>query len=79
MTGYCMYCGQPLGTGDMSDGMCNKCRENSKKGPANPVAGGWECPRCGKILAPWMPYCDCPPKVEAEYSSTTEATPGGEG
>lgn len=20
---------------------------------------GWECPRCGKILAPWMPCCDC--------------------
>lgn len=21
---------------------------------------GWECPRCGKILAPWMSQCDCP-------------------
>lgn len=20
---------------------------------------GWECPRCGKILAPWMSQCDC--------------------
>lgn len=20
---------------------------------------GWECPKCGKILAPWMPYCTC--------------------
>lgn len=21
---------------------------------------GWECPRCGKINAPWISYCDCP-------------------
>lgn len=20
---------------------------------------GWECPKCGRILAPWMPYCTC--------------------
>lgn len=20
---------------------------------------GWECPRCGRILAPWMPNCTC--------------------
>lgn len=23
------------------------------------IQKGWECPRCGKILAPWMAYCDC--------------------
>ncbi len=20
---------------------------------------GWVCPKCGKVLAPFMPYCDC--------------------
>ncbi len=23
------------------------------------VEQGWECPRCGKILAPWRSSCDC--------------------
>ena len=22
----------------------------------------WECPRCHRINAPWMPYCDCEEK-----------------
>ena len=20
---------------------------------------GWVCPKCGKVLAPWMSSCDC--------------------
>lgn len=20
---------------------------------------GWICPKCGKVLAPWVPACDC--------------------
>ena len=20
---------------------------------------GWVCPKCGKVLAPWVPECDC--------------------
>lgn len=20
---------------------------------------GWICPRCGRIMAPWVPECDC--------------------
>jgi hypothetical protein len=23
------------------------------------AAQGWECPKCGTILAPWMPTCNC--------------------
>jgi len=23
------------------------------------VNEGWVCPKCGKVLAPWMPECDC--------------------
>lgn len=22
---------------------------------------GWICPRCGQVMAPWMPYCNCQP------------------
>ena len=28
---------------------------------------GWECPRCGRINAPWLPCCSC-------YKSTTYTT-----
>lgn len=24
-----------------------------------PAAQGWECPRCGRINAPWMSQCTC--------------------
>ena len=24
-----------------------------------PTQKGWECPRCGKIWAPWISSCDC--------------------
>jgi len=27
--------------------------------PCSPVPVGWQCPRCGKGLAPWMPECNC--------------------
>jgi hypothetical protein len=27
--------------------------------PCAPVPVGWQCPRCGKGLAPWMPECNC--------------------
>ena len=27
--------------------------------PCSPVPIGWQCPRCGKCLAPWMSECDC--------------------
>ena len=29
---------------------------------------GWECPRCGRINAPWLPCCSC-------NKSTTYAMP----
>jgi len=71
MDGHCMYCGDPLSTGDHMDGMCSRCRQASQHGTGNPIPEGWECPRCGRILAPWMPYCDCSKTVEAEYSNKT--------
>lgn len=39
------------------------------------IQEGWVCPRCGQVMAPWMPYCNC--KLEVTYtkeSSTTAPT-----
>ena len=71
MDGYCYICGDPLVTGDNTSGMCSRCEQASKNGVGNAVPEGWECPRCGRISAPWMPYCDCSKTVEAEYSNKT--------
>lgn len=27
---------------------------------SRPTLKGWECPRCGKIHAPWIQECNCP-------------------
>lgn len=27
---------------------------------------GWECPRCHKMHAPWVPACDCAPAKREE-------------
>ena len=36
------------------------------------VQYGWVCPRCGKVLAPWMNYCDCY-NTDCVNTSTSEA------
>lgn len=33
----------------------------------NNISKGWECPRCGRINAPWLPCCSC-------YKSTASIT-----
>lgn len=30
---------------------------------------GWQCPICGKVLAPWM--CECPCRGNPQYTTTT--------
>ena len=37
-----------------------------------PIQQGWECPRCGKINAPWVSQCDCP---KTQYTVTTTWDP----
>lgn len=32
---------------------------------------GWECPRCGRINAPWIRQCDCSAKWEIMYNTDT--------
>ena len=32
--------------------------------PSYKAEKGWECPRCGRINAPWVRQCDCPKNNE---------------
>ena len=32
---------------------------------------GWECPRCGRINAPWLPCCSCDKSTTYTTSSRT--------
>ena len=37
---------------------------------------GWICPRCGKVNAPWNPWCSCEPKqISNTNTNTSEWTP----
>ena len=50
----CPKCGLPFWDDHKSTAVPNlcKCRADNHK-------WGWECPRCGRVNAPWMPYCNC--------------------
>lgn len=32
---------------------------------------GWECPRCGRINAPWVRQCDCSPSTTSNWDKIT--------
>ena len=34
----------------------------------------WICPRCGRVNAPWNPWCNCEPKSNMN-TNTSEWTP----
>ncbi len=40
------------------------------------IQEGWVCPRCGQVMAPWMPYCNCKIKVTYTKESSTTAPTG---
>lgn len=31
---------------------------------------GWVCPKCGKVMAPWMPHCDGQHSTEVRMPGT---------
>ena len=53
-------CGRELLTGD-TDGECIMCRSRITYCPdmleINMNQKGWECPKCGRIYAPYVPEC----------------------
>lgn len=44
---------------------------------------GWECPRCGRINAPWLPCCSCDKSTVSitwtQDTTLTNAKKDGEG
>ena len=32
----------------------------------------WECPRCGKVHAPWVEHCDCKPRQDSASVGPSE-------
>jgi len=34
---------------------------------------GWECPRCGRVNAPWVPQCPC---AGCRYTPPQDTGPG---
>lgn len=36
---------------------------------------GWECPRCGKVWAPWVQSCTCSNENNSNYNFTIHTTP----
>ena len=41
------------------------------------IQKGWECPRCGRINAPWMPCCSCS-SSRHEYTTDTKDNGGAD-
>lgn len=37
--------------------------------PQRNIEYGWECPRCGKINAPWIPSCNCNQNWSSTWTS----------
>ena len=35
---------------------------------------GWECPRCHKVNAPWMPHCTCNQETKLTWTQPTTTT-----
>ena len=35
---------------------------------------GWICPKCGKVLAPWMNECDCYKKKSSSVTTLNDLT-----
>ena len=34
---------------------------------------GWECPKCGRINAPWMPTCPCYQDKTKTFTTDTDS------
>lgn len=56
-------CGKELTSTDI-DNMCPSCRNNATLSGIKEITGidltsqkGWECPKCGRIYAPYVPEC----------------------
>ena len=85
----CIICGEEFGF-DGEHRICPKCREavvklrkttlTDPKSTACDIPGkpflqqGWECPKCGAILAPHQHYCPFCSKKESDWITTVVGT-----
>jgi uncharacterized OB-fold protein len=45
----------------------------STQGLSGPM--GWVCPRCGRVWAPWVAFCNCDTlKLESSDSTSSDST-----
>ena len=59
---FCRKCGERVDTLTSMDGICPGCLLKTNE-PIKEYPQGWECPKCGGILAPTQPYCTfCAPE-----------------
>ena len=64
----CPKCGLPFYDDHKSTAIPQLCKYKHD----NITNRGWECPRCGRINAPWMPYCNCQRNQYEGFQTITE-------
>lgn len=68
----CYMCNKELTTGDCgTKGLCNECINKSYYSPVKNL--GWECPKCGRVYAPFIGECNNCNQVKIYTNSTTTA------
>lgn len=48
-------------------GLCTACSHAMK---VHQVPAAWECPRCRRVNAPHVRYCDCPAEAVTSFADT---------
>ena len=58
-------------TGDSTTGTSTNTSYTYKSPSSYQSEKGWECPRCGRINAPWVRQCDCSPSPTSNWDKIT--------
>ena len=58
-------------TSDSTAGTSTSTSYTYKSSASYQSEKGWECPRCGRINAPWVRQCDCSPSPTSNWDKIT--------